>query len=111
MITCTAAPLESPTGDLRALYVSLNSPVVNIDSLPVGPASAIVAVHTNLLGATLALCSGRSSTLAFYTSSPPAPGEGAGAATDAVLSFAEGLGFLFDDDEITGCREVRRHRF
>lgn len=82
---------------LRALHVSLNSPVVAHESLPSGPASAAVALDAH--GALVCLRSVRTGQTAFFGS-----GEELAAAPrlalDAALSFAEGMGFLFDDDEV-----------
>lgn len=101
MLPVMIEPVRSPrplreTG-LRALHVSLNSPVVALDALPRGPASAAVALDPD--GAQVCLRSVRAARVAFYASSAElatAPR----LALDAALTFAEGLGFLFDDDEV-----------
>lgn len=98
MIFPAETPLDPVCHEVRALYVALNSPVVTLESLPVGPASAVVALHL-ADGATLAVRSVRTGQVAFFTSSAELR-ERPHLAVDAALSFAESLGFLFDDDEV-----------
>ena len=101
MIFLADAPLESGCSELEALYVSLNSPVVTLDSLPVGPASAAVALHMDPRpGVTLAVRCVRTGRVAFFTSGPCEAAEDAKVMLDAALSFAESMGFLFDEDEV-----------
>jgi hypothetical protein len=101
MFSVTSAAVLAGQGRLRALRLSLNTPVVAIDALPVGPASAGIAVHEGPRGHALCLAirSVRSGQLALFA---PEDANGAGEAPflriDAALSFAEGMGFLFDDD-------------
>jgi len=98
MIFPAETPLDPVCHEVRALYVSLNSPVVTLESLPVGPASAVVALHLKE-GATLAVRSVRTGQVVFFTSSEELR-DRPHVAVDAALSFAESLGFLFDDDEV-----------
>ena len=101
MIFTADAPIESGSSVLRALYVSLNSPVVNLEKLPVGPAAAAVALHGPGPGVTLAVRSVRTGHVVFFTSDESGAADDAPEVLfDAVISFAEGLGFLFDDDEV-----------
>jgi hypothetical protein len=114
MIFRADAPLESGCSELEALYVSLNSPVVTLDCLPVGPASAAAALHMDPRpGVTLAVRCVRTGRLAFFTSGPCDADEDARVLLDAALSFAESMGFLFDEDEVaargeSGRREAAR---
>jgi hypothetical protein len=89
-------------GTLRSLRLSLNAPVVSIAELAVGPASAAIAVHEAPDGAcslTVAIRCQRTNEVALF-----GPGVEVGAsgftlhAIEAAISFAEGMGFLFDDD-------------
>jgi hypothetical protein len=89
MVVSAAGPLASAPEALRALYVSLNSPVIAVDRLPVGPAAAAIAVHGS--GTTLLIRSVRTGTIAYFHAEPRA-------GLEAALSHAEGLGFLFDDE-------------
>jgi len=93
MIVSAAGPLDPAPGGVRALYVALNHPVVTVEGLPVGPASAAIALHDG--GATLMIRSSRSRSVAYLHAAPLAdPRLGAAAAFD----HAEGLGFLFDEE-------------
>jgi hypothetical protein len=87
---------------LRALHLSLNTPVIAIEDLAVGPARAAISVelgprgHVSLL---LALRSQRSGQLACFAPDEDLAGEsGVQIALDGALSFAESMGFLFDDE-------------
>jgi hypothetical protein len=82
-------PSSASAEGLHALYVSLNSPVVSLDRLPVGPAAAAIAVHS--AGTTLWIRSVRTGTVASFMAE-----ERFG--LEAALSRAEALGFLFDDE-------------
>jgi hypothetical protein len=89
---------------LQALRRSLNTPVVAVDGLYVGPAAAAIAVTGDDAGGvelTLAVRSVRPGRVIFF-----APGEAVAAAVglDAAVAFAEGMGFLFDDEEIRAGR-------
>lgn len=96
--------------ELRALRLSLNTPVVTIDDLPVGPAAAGIALHVGPEGPclTLAVRSVRTGHVVFFH-----PEEdwnempGSELAVDAALSFAECMGFLFDDDLIEAGGDVQ----
>lgn len=89
MIAPATGPLAATQEGLHALYVSMNSPVVSVDRLPVGPAAAAIAVHD--AGATLLIRSVRTGTVAYFSAEPRF-------GLEAALSHAEGLGFLFDDE-------------
>ena len=88
---------------LRSLRPSLNTPVVVVDDLPAGPASAAIASFTDPAGprVVLAIRSERSGQAIFF-----APDDemrdwrGSDLALDALLSFAESMGFLFEDDRL-----------
>lgn len=95
MIDPATGPLDSTARELRGLYLSLNSPVLALGTLPVGPAAAAVAVHAPpTAGATLAIRSARTGTVVFYTVAD----DDGGLAAGTVLAFAESLGFLFEED-------------
>lgn len=98
------APPEGTGRELGGLRRSLNSPVVTIESLPVGPASAAIALHAGppeRPRVTIAIRSLQGQQVAFYCADEeraafPTPA----LAIDAALSFAESMGFLFDDDDV-----------
>jgi hypothetical protein len=89
MIAPADDPLAVTAEGLHALYVSLNSPVVSLDRLPVGPAAAAIAVHG--AGTTLLIRSVRTGTVASFSAE-------ARFGLESALSRAEALGFLFDDE-------------
>jgi hypothetical protein len=99
-------PADPACRELRALHRAMNTPVVAIEQMPVGPASAAVALHRvpeEGVSLTIAIRSVASGQTLFFT-----PGEellelgSPSVALDAALSFAESMGFLFDDEEVAG---------
>jgi hypothetical protein len=103
-------PLALGPGQLRGLRLSLNSPVVASSDLPVGPARAAILVHQEPrrgLALTVGVRSLGCGSVALYglegAIEPDAEGEG----IDAALAFAEGMGFLFDDDVVDGSAASR----
>ena len=94
-------PLELTAQRVRALRPSLNTPVVSAAELPVGPACAAILVHVEpghglqiSVGVRTLACG----SVAIYSFDGPLSGSVVGVALDAALSFAESMGFLFDDD-------------
>ena len=98
MILPAREPLEPFGQPLRALYVALNSPVVTVEPLPPGPVSAAVALHD--AGASLCVRCVRTGQVQLFTTTEDLASERR-VALDAALSFAESMGFLFDDDEVS----------
>ncbi|MBW2243250.1 MAG: hypothetical protein JRH01_14785 [Deltaproteobacteria bacterium] len=94
-------PLNLCPEALRSLQLSLNTPVVRVEDLPVAPARAVLVLHTGStdpLDVTLSVRSLKSGQVLHF-----APSEGlsdAAGCIDAAMSFGEGMGFLFDDDEL-----------
>ncbi len=95
------APVELTAERAIALRTSLNSPVVSSPEIPSGPARAAILVHKEPEGAvsvTVGVRSLKSADAATWTCDAeleePARVD---VAVDAALSFAEGMGFLFDD--------------
>lgn len=115
---------------LDSLRRSLNEPVVSISELPVGPASAVIALHRfapegserlpseGFVGSTVAVRCRRTAEVVFFASDDDESGGRTGAIrahacgpgadidpdavwgalpAEAALSFAESMGFLFDD--------------
>jgi len=95
---------------LEGLCASLNRPVVDVEGLPVGPARSAIALvgrPDGSRGLLVALRSEDSGTVATYEfegelSADPQR------ALDAGLSFAEGMGFLFDEDMLASGAPARR---
>jgi hypothetical protein len=89
--------------ELRSVRRSLNTPVLSIAQLPVGPASAAIAAHVDsgdgLPLYTLAVRCERSREVVFFTvrEEDLARSESSLAA-EVALSLAEGMGFLFEED-------------
>jgi hypothetical protein len=101
---CRQPPPEREARALRALHLSLNMPVVAIEDLAVGPARAAIALQDAPEGRTsllLVLRSQRTGQLACFAPDEVLQGDAsARIALDGALSFAESMGFLFDDDAI-----------
>lgn len=96
-------PLELTAQRVRALRPSLNTPVVSAAELPVGPACAAILVHVEpghglqiSVGVRTLACG----SVVVYGFDGPISASVVGAALDAALSFAESMGFLFDDDVV-----------
>ena len=95
---------DPATSALRSLRPSLNTPVVVVEELPTGPASAAIACLRDPAGSrvVLAIRSERSGQAIFFGPDEElrdwqGPAE---VAIDAALSFAESMGFLFEDDRL-----------
>jgi len=100
-------------GKLSALRLSLNTPVVAIEELPVGPATAGIALHDGPEAASLCLAvrAVRTGQLVLFTPDEDwDAAEGPSLALEAALSFAESMGFLFDEDLVAAgeAREAAR---
>lgn len=95
-------PLEVDGERVRSLRFSLNAPVLSTPDLPVGPARAVIVVHQEARGrmdATVGVRSQRSGELAYWSfDGDLSSADDLDVAADAALSFAESLGFLFEDD-------------
>ena len=97
-------PADPHCDELVTLHRSMNAPVVAIEDIPVGPAHAAVALSRGGDGAvnvTIAVRCARTGRVAYFT----AGGElrelrSTDIVMDAALSFAESMGFLFDDEEV-----------
>ena len=94
-------PLELDAQRVRVLRPALNTPVVATSELPVGPACGAIVVFVEP-GAGVQISVGVRSlacgSVAIYSFDGPLSGSVVGVAIDAALSFAESMGFLFDDD-------------
>ncbi|MGH0034383.1 MAG: hypothetical protein ACQGVK_05100 [Myxococcota bacterium] len=99
------APLLTEAG-VMGLCASLNSPVLNIEHLPVGPARAAILLFAGEYGGVriaVGLRSVETGAVAHFAYAGGADDfDGPDRAMDAALTFAEALGFLFDDDVVTG---------
>jgi hypothetical protein len=107
-------PLSVAPAHVRGLRLSLNTPVVATEDLPIGPARAAILVHEEPgrgETVTIGVRSLRADRVALYGIDPEV-GDGASldVALDAALSFAESMGFLFDEDEVGSGGAAERRR-
>jgi len=111
-------PLPLSEACLHTLCASLNAPVVRVEELPPGPVRAAIVIYAQDYGdfglaiGLRALETGQVAVYKHRTAIPQV--EQVPAALDEALSFAEGLGFLFDEDMIEaksgkGRREALEH--
>lgn len=92
---------------LQSLWLAVNTPELAADELPAGPARGAIAVYEpdepDECGA-LALCvlvrSLGDGALACWSWDGPLEAAALRRAIEAALCFAEGMGFLFDDDAL-----------
>jgi hypothetical protein len=112
--SASAALGETDLQAFRSLHLSLNAPVIAIDELPVGPARAGVVLCVQAGGdlhVQIALRSLRTGEVVEIASRLDADAVGnQGAAVEAALSYAEGMGFLFDEDEIATAGDDAREK-
>jgi hypothetical protein len=86
-----------------ALRPSLNTPVVAASDLPVGPACAAILVHVEPghgLQISVGVRSLGCGSVTVFGFDGPIGASVVNVALDAALSFAESMGFLFDDDMV-----------
>ncbi|MEE8581378.1 MAG: hypothetical protein V3T33_07295 [Myxococcota bacterium] len=99
--------------DLHGLCVSLNSPVLNIDELPVGLARAAILLYSedkSGLRLAMALQSVETRKVVVFRHRGAVKQERARAALEVALTFGESMGFLFDEDLVkSGRPETRVH--
>ncbi len=118
MFSLSRDPLPLSEACLHGMCVSLNAPVVYGEDLPPGPARAAIVTYAEDygdFGMAVGMRALENGTVAVYryreTIVDPTD---IATALDAALIFAEGLGFLFDDDMIdaktrSGRREALDH--
>lgn len=118
MFSLSKDPLPLSEACLQGMCVSLNAPVVYGDDLPPGPARAAIVTYAEDygdFGMAVGMRALEDGSVAVYRYREPiVDAAGIASALDAALIFAEGLGFLFDDDMIdensrTGRREALEH--
>lgn len=99
-------PLEVAGERVRSLRVSLNAPVVTALDLPAGPARAVIVVHRESRGrmdATVGVRSVASGEIAYWSFDGELQSDAdLSVAADAALTFAESLGFLFEEIPLHG---------
>lgn len=96
----------------RSLRLSLNTPELCADELPAGPARAGIALYVESDGTyalTVAVRSLGGGRLVAWSWDQPLSPSSFRSGIDAALCFAEGMGFLFDEDAIgSSSGELRR---
>jgi hypothetical protein len=107
-------PLEVAGERVRFLRVSLNAPVVSTADLPSGPARAVIVVHREARGrmdATVGVRSLRFGEVAYWSLDDELVSDAdLSVAADGALTFAESLGFLFDEETLSGAAAERAFR-
>ncbi|MBW2272324.1 MAG: hypothetical protein JRG96_03565 [Deltaproteobacteria bacterium] len=97
----SAVPVVSEAS-IQALCPSLNTPVLNIEQLPVGPARAAILLFGGEDGDVCLAVGLRSletsEVVVFSYQGDACDFSTVDTAVGAALSFAEGMGFLFEDD-------------
>ena len=96
-------PIELTPQRVLALRPSLNTPVVAVSDLPVGPACAAILVHVEPghgLQISVGVRSLGCGSVTVFGFDGPIGASVVNVALDAALSFAESMGFLFDDDMV-----------
>ncbi|HEU4431692.1 MAG TPA: hypothetical protein VFT98_23240 [Myxococcota bacterium] len=105
-------PLEVSGARVRSLRASLNAPVLSTADLPVGTARSLIIVHREARGgwdATVAVRSERGGEIAYWSFDGELATEtDLDVASDAALTFAESLGFVFDDTVIRAGDEAEK---
>ena len=95
-------PLPLSEASLLALRPALNAPVLNIESLPVGPARAAIVVFAEEyggIGLALGVRSDEGGQVAVFRNQEPIEASTKIAdALEPALANAERMGFLFDED-------------
>ncbi len=102
IFSARSAPTPSAI-ELRTVRRSLNTPVLAIAELPIGPATAAIAAHVDscdgLPRYTLAVRCERSREVIFFcVREEDLTLSESSLAAEAALSLAEGMGFLFEED-------------
>jgi hypothetical protein len=98
-------PAKAEPGRFTALRVSLNTPVVETEELPSGPAQAAILQFWNGDRCAIEIrlrASADGRTVVYDFDGPMEAPSDVDHAFEAALNFAEGMGFLFDDDVLSG---------
>jgi len=104
MFLPTREPLLLSEAGLLGFHASLNTPIVNIADLPVGPSRAAIVLHTGEYG-TLALSIGlhavqTGQVVLFRYQGPLDDDASPTQCMNEAIKFAEQMGFIFDDDMV-----------
>ena len=113
MFFTRSRPPRAAEDRLRSLWLAVNTPDLAADELPSGPARAAIAVCEEATGAFALSVLVRSlgdGSLACWSWDGAIDAGGLRRAADAALSFAESMGFLFDDDALSSPDAAARRR-
>ena len=98
------APIHLTSERAVGLWTSINSPVIATPELPPGPARAAILVHRELEGrmaVSVGVGSLKTADCAIWTCDADLDeSTSVEVAVDAALSFGEGMGFLFEDEDV-----------
>jgi hypothetical protein len=110
MFSVSSEPVLLSEAGLHGLCVSLNTPVLNIDELPVGPARAGIVVFDGGYGAfelAIAIRSVETRQVLIYSFQGRIGKKTPAQAMEVAANFAEGMGFLFDEDLVSSSSDGR----
>ncbi len=96
---------------LHSLFASLNAPVVEVEGLPQGPVRAAVVIYAEEYGdlcLVIGLRALEAGETAMYRYRGVVAADEIDRAMDDALHFAEGLGFLFDDNMLSAATNAGR---
>lgn len=110
MFSALAQAPAAPLAGIVDLRLSLNTPVVAIAQLPVGPAAAAIALGQGARGPMLVLVlrSVRTGQAVFFAPDESLDARAQALPADAALAFAESMGFLFDEGTGTAAEAAER---
>jgi hypothetical protein len=104
MFRRSSEPLPLSEASLLALRPALNAPVLNVKYLPVGPARAAIVVFAEEYGGIGLAIGVRSNeggqVVVFRNQEPVDASVPVSDAIESALSYAEQMGFLFDEDMV-----------
>jgi len=104
-------PLPLSEASLLAVRPALNTPVLNVDFLPVGPARAAIVVFAEEwggIGLAFGIRSNEGGQVAVFRNQEPIDASRAIAdVLEPALASAEQMGFLFDEDMVHGASGAR----
>ena len=113
MFFSRSRPLVVREEQLRSLRLALNTPELTADELPAGPARAAIVAHEEPDGSvalSVLVSSLGNGALVCWSWDGATESGTLETAIDAALSFAEGMGFLFDDDALSSTSPEARRR-
>jgi hypothetical protein len=112
MLRQNSEPLALSEASLLGLRPAMNTPVLSVDFLPVGPARAAIVVFAEEyggIGLALGIRSNAGGQVAVFRNQEPIDEKAPlSDAVEPALAAAERMGFLFDDDMLSGIPGAQR---